>query len=239
MRDGFDVRRVSLLHLFQVQPVQIFVVEEIAFIAPGLVVHLLPFDLRINVNLHLRNLQNARWGARSGRPRWRAERRQWLDRPIGGALPVKNLLSVGRHHERCDAIERLVEFAFFEIVFVNGLPELARRGGSDWLFEDVNVVRLSRSQANVAASWNRQCDDALINTFQINARRLIFLRGRLGSASGRRGVSLLLPFSRSPALPILLILGDFLFVAFRREWRRNVVAQDGSVNAARRAVGDA
>src|SRR5262249_59306566 len=117
--------------------------------------------------------------------------------------PVESLLAVGRDLERCDAVERFVELTFFKIELLHGKPELARRGRSDRLFEDVDEVRFAYRQAEIIARWNRQRDDALINAVQINSRRLFFLRGRPGSAGRSLSVSLLL-FSLSPLLLVSL-----------------------------------
>ena len=50
---ALQIGSVLLLRGIDVQPVMVWIVQEIALDAPNLVVHLVPFGARVNVNFHL------------------------------------------------------------------------------------------------------------------------------------------------------------------------------------------
>src|SRR4030095_4960726 len=83
----------------------------------------------------------------------------------------------------------------------------------DRLCENVEDVRLAHGQAGIVARRNRQRDDALIDVFEIDPRRLFLFRRRFGSGGGSLSGGLLLfrlfsrffffrPVSPSPCAPV-------------------------------------
>ena len=59
-----EKRRINPLGLLQVQPVKVRVVEEIAFDAPDLVIHLPPLGRRVNIHFHVVQFERALAGFR-------------------------------------------------------------------------------------------------------------------------------------------------------------------------------
>jgi len=97
--DALEVGGVSLFRRGEVEAVGAGVVEEIALEAPDLVIHLPPFDERLDEDLHLPGVQGALPGLD------RAGRRG--DRPLR-PLVDEDLLARGRKDKVADAVQVLV-----------------------------------------------------------------------------------------------------------------------------------
>src|SRR5262249_10204704 len=112
----------------------------------------------------------------------------------------------------------------------------AAKQPADATLGDEEDSRFGHAHSDVIPRGYRQRKDALADALEIysDLRRLFLLTWLSGS--GLPGICLLLPLSRSPPLPLFLLISDLLFVAFSRERRRLALLQYDDVNAARRLM---
>ena len=87
---AFEVHAVLFLGGRNVEAVMIRVVEEVAFDAPDFAIHLVPFDARIDVNLHAVELERAIAGFRGLRG---------AHNEPASALPVESFFAIGGDDE--------------------------------------------------------------------------------------------------------------------------------------------
>src|SRR5271165_2693168 len=103
---AFQIRRILLLRGSDIQAVMVGVIEEVALDAPNLVVHLIPLDAGIGVDLHAVEIQSAIAGL--------GHDCLWRDEPPR-ALAIQNLFAMGRNHKAVQTSKERFRLASAEI----------------------------------------------------------------------------------------------------------------------------
>ena len=151
---------------------QSWIVKEIPFDSPDLVVHLLPLVLRLDAHFHRVQFQHP-----FTRLRWSAGT---VDEPVL-VLPVQHLFTVERHVKGLHAVENLVGLACLQIELVES-PALGLGRGVRVLhmLQNEQDAGLTSRHRLVIARRNGQRHDPLADVFEIDLHldRLRFRRIR-------------------------------------------------------------
>src|SRR5262249_24151540 len=220
----------------EIQTMVIRIIKEVALDAKRLAIHLLPLGTRVDVDLDFSGLQEVGSTGRAWRL-WLSKRRGRTYEPVGPHA-VQRLLAVGRQLKCSNVIETLVELSFFHIEFLQCRTDGDARRRRRWRgkFNYIQYARLAGSKPENIARRNRQSENALADSVEINAHRLRWLPGARSGTLSRRSVgSLLSALIRWP-LAFFLIFLNFPFIAFRGERRRQIFAEHRKINAARWAM---
>ncbi len=160
--DAVEVWLVALLSLGQVEAVVIGVVEEVAFDAPGLVVHLAELSAGIDVGLQAAEVEGFAGvgfhGVGGG------------DEP-GVTFAVKHLFAIGGDDKAADAGEDFGGLALIESEAPDGTdrwPVSLGGIGDGSAFRDVEHALLACLEVDVIARRNGQSEDALVDAVEVD-----------------------------------------------------------------------
>src|SRR5271155_2324408 len=216
------------------------IVEEIAFDAPDFVVHLLPLGARLDPDFHGVEFERAFAGLR--------RRRGGRNEP-GFPLLIEEFFAVERDGGVLDTGDDLFGFAFGEIELREDEARRALRIRCRGKFESEKLTSLAGKQIHVILGRNGKRENALAEVVEIDGDFdrlfvlffiLIFvftlllvltfvtIRVRI-----RFLVGVLLVLVGLGTVRVFFIRGGVFFVAFWRERRRKILAQNNDVHAAR------
>src|SRR4029077_18446649 len=135
------------------------VVKEIAFDAPHLVVHLIPFRTWVGVNFHAIELQGAvPWLHYDCRPR---------DEP-SRALAVQHFFAIRGYGEPVGSANERVRLSRLEIEFRNSYRRRLAEARYIHHFREEQCPGLPGVQVHVICMLDRHCDNSLADSIQVN-----------------------------------------------------------------------
>src|SRR6267154_545502 len=213
------MRSVLLLRGIDVQSVVMRVVQEVALDAPYLVVHLVPFGARVNVNLHLVELQSA-----VTRLYYYGRARDKPSRP----LAVKHFFAIGGNCESVDPADERLGLPRCEIEFRNRDRSVLLESRHIHSLGEKQDSSLARVQAHIVRRLNRQRYDALSDALQVDSDLdglLLLLLAFLTLLS----LFVLVGFFAF-VCRIFLLFRRFFFVALRLHRRGIALLEDRRVN---------
>src|SRR5271156_4478105 len=206
------------------------VVEEIAFDAPDFVVHLFPFGARLDPDFHGVELERAFAGL--------GGRRGGRDEPAFTVL-IEKFFAVEGDRDILDAGDELFGFALGEIEFREDQAGRALGIRSRRKFESEKLASLAGSQIHVIFRRERKGENALADVVEVDGDFdwffVLILVFVLVLIFVFILVFLLIRFLVGVlrTVSVFFVRGGFFFIAFGRERRRKILAEDDDVDATR------